>query len=205
MPLSPAPLLPGTSPLTPPGHRPPNRRALGLGALISLLTLVAVLVVGQVFLSRLLFLAPSLQTSTGEGNQSGAVGITFQGFQYPWTRSDGSTGGYNSPMSLQNMQSQEQLFHMNAVIIPVVADMPYRYDSYIAWRTSDLDDVHTLPEPDYAKAITDARKAGLLPILELQIRQQDPSSGPDDSAELVGVDWAVSYSSQSLGTNGPSK
>src|SRR5262249_22040386 len=149
MPLSPAPLLPGTSPLTPPGHRPPNRRALGLGAFISLLTLVAVLVVGQIFLSRLLFLAPSLQTSTGEGDQAGAAGIAFQGFQYPWTQSDGSIGGYNSPMSLQNMRSQAQLFHMNAVIIPVVADMPARYDSYIAWRTTDRADVHTLPETDY--------------------------------------------------------
>src|SRR5262249_15971309 len=50
---------------------------------------------------------------------------------------------------------------------------------------------------------TDARKAGLLPILELQMRQQDLTSGPDDSAALVGVDWAASHSSQSL-SNGAS-
>src|SRR5262249_17476737 len=89
------------------------------------------------------------------------------------------------------------------VIIPVVADMPARYDSYIAWRYRDRDDVHTLDDGAYVAAIVDARKAGLLPILELQIRQQDPKSSPDDSAALVGVAWANSYPYQSLSSRGP--
>ncbi len=191
MPLSPAPLLPGTSPLPTPGRRPPDRRAVRLGALGAVPTLVVALVVGQLVLPRLLFLMPGLQAQAKGGNTA-ATGTVFQGFLYPWTRSDARSypnGGYASSASLGNMQFESQTFHMNAVVIPVVADMPQRSNSMLYWHATDPGDIDTLPDDDYRRAIQDARKAGLIPILELVIKQQDVNDD-SDSAAYVGADWS---------------
>ncbi|HEV2458974.1 MAG TPA: hypothetical protein VGS80_11490, partial [Ktedonobacterales bacterium] len=78
MPLSPAPILPGTSPLPEPGKQPPNARARWLGALVALPVLVAALVVGQVLLPNILFLMPGLQAQAG-ASTPGQGGTAFQG------------------------------------------------------------------------------------------------------------------------------
>ncbi len=207
MPLSPSPLLPGTSPLPVPGRRPPDRRSLRVGALVALPVLLVSLVVGQFVLPRLLFLAPGLQAVAGASNPVSAGGVSFQGFVYPWTRRM-SGGGYNTPASLKNMQSQANIFHMNAVIIPVVADMPNRSDSPINWTAGKSKD--TLPDADYEQAIKDARKAGLVPILELVVLQQDPLSksgtSANESSQLVGTGWVSFPSTQTINlSNGSSR
>ncbi|HEU5441587.1 MAG TPA: hypothetical protein VFU88_20050 [Ktedonobacterales bacterium] len=202
MPFSPTPVLPGTSPLPAPGQQPPSKRALRTGALITLPILVLSLVVGQLFLNRLLFLLPSLQAQAGIA-VAGAGSAQFQGFVYTWTRRDrDANSGYTSPTSLKNMQSEAKDFHMNTVVIPVVADMPLRNDSYIAWHNKDRNDVDTLPEGDYVQAIKDAQKAGLTPILELQVHQQDVlRSQGDESGSLVGTSWSDSHSSDNIANN----
>lgn len=189
MPLSPAPLLPGTSPLPAPGQRPPTRSALRIAVIATLPVLLVLLAVGQVLLPRMLFIAPGIEAKAGGGGSAAAGGGTvFQGFVYPWTRQQ-TGGGYQTPASLENMKSEADVFHMNAVIIPVIADMPIRSNTYILWHSTDKGNVDTLPEQDYEKAITDARKAGLVPILELQVRQYDNLSNGDTSSELVGNGW----------------
>ncbi|WIG58125.1 MAG: hypothetical protein OJF49_000870 [Ktedonobacterales bacterium] len=191
MPLSPAPLLPGTNPIPIPGRKPPSAKALRLSVLIALPVLVVSLVVGQALLPWLLFLAPGLQAQANT-NTPGAAGASseFQGFDYPWTRQEGyKNAGYTSPASLANMKDQAKTYHMNSVIIPIVADMPYRSDSYIAWHNTDKNDRDTLPQSDYEQAIKDARTAGLVPILELQIQQQDPYNDTNPSGDQVGSAW----------------
>ncbi|HEX5570296.1 MAG TPA: hypothetical protein VFX31_02855, partial [Ktedonobacterales bacterium] len=85
---------------------------------------------------------------------------------------------------------------MNAVIIPVIADMPVRSGSELDWHAKQKNDKDTLPESDYEQAIQDARTAGLLPILELQVRQYDTAlSGSNTSSTLVGRVWYDSRSS----------
>ncbi len=193
MPLSPAP-LPGLSPLPAPGQRPPDPKALRIGALVALPVLLVSLVLGQVLLPRILFLAPGLQADAG-GGHLGTGAATFQGFDYPWSRRDGN-GGYQSPASLQNMQTEASTYHMNSVIIPVIADMPIRSGSELSWHSGDANNKDTLPDADYEKAITDARAAGLVPILELQVRQQDFALNPgDESPTRVGQAWFSSNAS----------
>jgi hypothetical protein len=209
MPLSPSPLLPGTSPLPVPGRRPPDRRALRLAALLVMPVLLVSLVGGQFLLPRVLFLAPGLQAVAGSGNPVSAGGSTFQGFVYPWTKRMRG-GGYTTPASLKNMQSQASVFHMNAVIIPVVAGMRHRSESAIDWTAGKS--VDTLPDANYIQAIQDARKAGLVPILELVVKQQDKelsSTAPgkiDESSQLIGVGWSPFPSTQSINlSNGSSR
>lgn len=198
MPVSPAPVLPGTSPLPPSGQQPPSRRALRLGALIALPLLVVGLVVGQLALPTALFLVPGLQAQAGT-NLGGTGGINFQGFVYSWTRREtDANSGYMAPVSLQNMQSEASVFHMNAVIIPVVADMPERSERYIAFHNTDKSDLDTLPVSNYIRAIQDARKAGLLPILELQMLQQDQVFAPNESSANIGTGWSENPSSQAI-------
>lgn len=194
MPLSPAPLLPGTSPIPAPGARPPDRRALRLGALVAVPMLIVTLLAGNFLLPRLLFLAPGFQAQAG-GGDAGATGGGFQGFVYSWSRQDSQTyqsqnlqGGYTTPASLANMQFEAQNFHMNAVIIPVIADMPERNNSPLYWHVSDGANVDTLADSDYEKAITDAQKAGLTPILQLEVHQFDTAG--DDGPGYVGSLWA---------------
>src|SRR5579859_390976 len=197
MPLSPAPLLPGISPLPDPRGRPPSRRSLRIGAFAAIPTLVALLVVGRFFLPQLLFLMPGLQAragNSGSDTSTSSGGATFQGFVYNWTRDMAKNApkgsGYNQPASLQNLQSESDIFHMNTVIIPVVADMPERSNSPLYWHSSDQNDVSTLSDADYGAAIHDALKAHLVPILELQVRQHDQvENGGNDSATLVGAAW----------------
>ena len=138
MPLAPAPIFPGTSPLPPAGTRPPSRSALRIAALISVPLLLVLLVLGQVTLPWVAFIGPGLEAQAG-GTDPGAHGAPFQGFVYWWTRRmpSSSSAGFSSPASLANLKLQAQTFHMNAVIIPVVADMPYRSDSIISWDSSD--------------------------------------------------------------------
>lgn len=193
MPLSPAPLLPGTSPLPEPGRRPPDRRALRLGALAMLPALVVTLLAGSFGLPAMGFFVAHLQAQAGAGVPV-AGGAQFQGFVYNWTAGQ-TGGGYTTPASLTNMQSQANTFHMNAVIIPVVADMPVRSGSNLLWQAGQKGDQDTLPQSDYERAIQDARKAGLLPILELQVRQYDYLSGDDHASTLVGRVWYDSKSS----------
>lgn len=194
MPLSPSPLLPGTSPLPTPGRRPPGRRALSMGALVAIPLLVALLAGGQLLLPRILFLAPGLlaQTSNTQAGQSSGT-APFQGFTMMWTRRQ-SGGGFNTPSSLDNMNFQAKTFNMNSVIIPVVADMPIRSSSYISWHSNDNGNKDTFADNVYIQAITDARKAGLVPILELELRQQDPlsvgSSGLNETSQLIGAAWS---------------
>jgi hypothetical protein len=190
MPLSPSPLLPGVSPLPAPGAQPPSAGARRLAVAISLPLLVGLLVIGQVFQPQILFLAPGLQQQAQVSGQ-GQADASFQGFQYPWdaVQQKIGTGGYSTPMSLQNMKSQAHDFHMNAVIIPIYADMPDPNDGYIAWRPTDKSDVHTLPDDDYIKAIKDAKSAGLLPILELEVLQES-SATTSESPAFIGASWS---------------
>ncbi len=192
MPLSPAPLLPGSSPLPEPGRRPPDNRALRLGALAMLPALIVALLAGPLLLPGLGFAVASVQGQAG-GGVPAAAAAQFQGFVYNWSAAQ-SGGGFTSPDSLKNMRSEVSLFHMNAVIIPVVADMPVRSGSELDWHAGQKNDKDTLPESDYERAIQDARKAGLLPILELQVRQYDYLSGSNTSGSLVGRVWYDSRS-----------
>ncbi|MBF6591420.1 MAG: hypothetical protein IVW57_12960 [Ktedonobacterales bacterium] len=185
MPLSPAPLLPGTSPLPTPGRHPPTRRALRLGALAAVPLLVVTMTVGSLLLPRLLFIEARLQAQANGGRQAG--GATFQGFVYSWSRRL-SGGGYTQPISLRNLQNEAATFHMNTVIIPVFADMPQRSSNTLEWHTTDADNKDTLPDEQYIQAIKDARTAGLVPILELEVRQQDALS-PSEAAAYVGHAW----------------
>jgi hypothetical protein len=199
MPLSPAPMLPGLSPLPDPRGRPPSRRALRIGAFSAVPVLVALLAVGQLFLPQLLFLVPGLQAQAntlggGGDGTSTASGATFQGFVYNWTRDMAKNApqgsGFNQPASLQNMQFEAGTFHMNTIIIPVVADMPDRSNSPLYWHSSDGSDSSTLSDADYVDAIKDAVKAHLVPILELQVRQHNATvNGGNDSATQVGTAW----------------
>src|SRR5260221_9462939 len=82
MPLAPAPLLPGTSPLPIPGRRPPDRRAQRLGALAALPTLLVALLAGQFILPHIVFIAPGLQAQASGGcHRSGAGAL--QGVVFP--------------------------------------------------------------------------------------------------------------------------
>ena len=209
MPLAPSPLLPGTSPLPSPGGRPPDRKALRLGALLAIPALVLLLVVGQLLLPDMLFLAPALQAQAGGGGiatgpEDGSPAGTFQGFAFPWSRVD-TNGGYNTPASAQNLKSEASVFHMNAVIIPVIADMPSRTDSKLCWHSTDGCDMNTLSDDQYKQAIQDALKVKLVPILELQVRQHDIYSSTD-SPEFVGAVWSTLGHNISIGaTDGANK
>ncbi|SRR5579875_22105 len=188
MPLSPAPLMPGSSPLPEAGRRPPDKRALRIGAFVALPILILGLVIGRFALTPLLFLTAGLESQASANSLQGSSAALFQGFTFNWTRNL-KGGGYATPASLKNMESQVQLFHMNAVIIPVVADMPQRSESELDWHSTDANDLHTLPESDYIQAIKDARKAGLIPILALEVLQQDSISS-SDSPQFVGAFWS---------------
>jgi Glycoside Hydrolase Family 113 len=208
MPLSPSPLLPGTSPLPPLGRRPPGRRALSMGALVAIPLLVALLAGGQFVLPHLLFLAPGMLAQTGN-SQSGQLSNSapFQGFAMTWTRRQ-TGGGFDTSASLDNMTFEAQTFHMNTVIIPVVADMPIRSGSTIAWHSNDKGNKDTFDDSFYIRAINDAKKAGLVPILELQLRQQDQLStvrgGIDESSQWIGVAWSNLTSKYNIyGENDP--
>ena len=99
MPLSPTPLLPGTSPIPTPGRRPPGRRALGMGALVAIPLLVALLAGGQFLLPHILFLTPGLLAQTGNSQQGQQTSSApFQGFTMTWLRRQ-TGGGYNTPAS----------------------------------------------------------------------------------------------------------
>ncbi|MGO8947838.1 MAG: glycoside hydrolase family 113 [Ktedonobacterales bacterium] len=189
MPLTPSPLIPGTSPLPNPGQQPPNRRAIRVGALLSLLVLILTLGAGQILLLHIVFFAPGLEAQANSSTSSGAPAAMFQGFVYPWTRAQ-SGGGYTTPASLENMESEAKIFHMNSVIIPVVGNMPLRDDSTILWQSTDNGDKYTLPDSDYEQAISDAKKAGLVPILKLEVRQEDPLSGGSESSQYIGEFWS---------------
>lgn len=201
MPLSPAPLLPGSSPLPEPGRRPPDRRALRLAVLAMLPALVVSLLSGPVLTPALGFVVAYVQGQAG-GGVPAAASAQFQGFVYNWSASQ-SGGGYTTPASLTNMRLQSDTFHMNAVIIPVIADMPIRSGSELDWHAGQKNDKDTLPQSAYVQAIQDARNAGLLPILELQVRQYDVAlSGNDTSAALVGRVWYDSRSTDNYFTLG---
>ena len=202
MPLSPSPLMPGTSPLPTPGRRPPGRRALGTGALVAIPLLIALLAGGQFLLPHIMFLTPGLLAQTGNSQQGQQTSSApFQGFTMNWTRRQ-TGGGYDTAASLENMKFEAETFHMNSVIIPVVADMPVRSASALAWRPNDKGDKDTFDDSIYVQAINDARKAGLVPILELQVRQQDPLSrttnGIDENSQLVGVAWSDLHSNNNI-------
>lgn len=196
MPLSPAPLLPGSSPLPEPGRRPPDRRALRLGALAMLPALIVALLAGPLLLPGLGLFVARVQGQAGGGVPS-AAGAQFQGFVMNAAPGQ-SDGGYTSTASLKNMREQASLFHMNAVIIPVIADMPVRSGSGIYWHAGQRGNFDTLPVSDYVRAIEDARKAGLVPVLELQLRQFDtlsgclnasPGTGCNTTSTTIGRAW----------------
>lgn len=201
MPLSPAPLMPGLSPLPEPGRRPPDRRALRIGALVAIPTLIVGLVIGHFALLPLAFLMPGLQaqaiSDTGAANGSGG-GSLFQGYVDSWSRAN-SGGGFTTPASLANMQSQARLFHMNTVVIPVIADMPSRDGSELDWHNTDSHSVNTLPQSDYEQAVKDAISAGMVPILELEVRQEDPNYPGNNSSQLVGKIWSQLGSGANFG------
>ena len=202
MPLLPTPLAPGSSPLPEPGRRPPDSKALRLSALLAIPALVVALLAGPLGFPELMSLVGGFQAQTATGLQNTA-GAQFQGFVFN-AASGVKDGGYLTPASAQNMRSQATTFHMNAVIIPVIADMPNRSVSKLLWQAGQKADVDTLPESDYEQAIKDARAAGLIPILELQVRQYDLSSGNDNSADLVGKIWANGRSEDNFPTLGGS-
>lgn len=204
MPLSPSPLMPGHSPLPNPGERPADRHALRLGALVAMVTLVAVLLTGQVFLLRLVFLTPGLLARASSSQGVGSGGPAFQGFSYVWTKRSGAGGGYATQASLQNMRSEHDDFHMNAVVIPIVADMPFRSRSMILWNAGDNHTLDTLPDKDYAQAASDAQKAGLEPIFELVLKQQDALNAPSEDSRFVGTSWFGLRSTQYIQSDGVS-
>lgn len=211
MPLSPAPLLPGSSPLPEPGRRPPDRRALWLGTLAMLPALIVTLLAGPLLLPGLGFFVARVQGQAGGGVPS-LAGAQFQGFVMNAAPGQ-PNGGYTSTASLKNMRGQANLFHMNAVIIPVIADMPVRSGSTLYWHAGQKGDFDTLSVDDYVRAIQDARKAGLVPVLELQVRQFDylsgcvnasPGTGCNSTSTVVGRAWYDDVSTdnyQSLGGN----
>jgi hypothetical protein len=202
MPLSPAPLTPGLTPLPNPGERPANRRTLLFGAVFGLVALAASLVTGQLALTRLVFIAPDLLSRASSSQGAATTATTFQGFSYVWTKRSQGPGGYTTPGSLQNLQSEARDFHMNTVVIPVVADMPKRSGSEFYWHTTDkYASLDILPDTDYIKAIEDARKAGLEPVIELQVRQQAGENTPDERPKFIGWSWYSLPSNQSLFTN----
>lgn len=200
MPLSPAPLLPGSSPLPEPGRRPPDRRALWLGTLAMLPALIVALLSGPLLFPHLGFFVAQVQGQAGGGVPAQA-GAQFQGFVFNVAPGQ-SNGGYTAAASLQNMRSQADTFHMNAVIIPVIADMTLRSDSTLLWHAGQAGNTDTLAESAYIRAIQDARKAGLVPILELQVRQFDQLSGANHSGALVGRAWFDSRSGDPYGPRG---
>src|SRR6478672_7300690 len=100
MPLSPAPLTPGLTPLPNPSERPANRRTLLVSAIVGLVALVVSLVVGQVALTRLVFVAPALLARASSNQGAATTATTFQGVQYVWTKRSQGPGGYTSPASL---------------------------------------------------------------------------------------------------------
>jgi hypothetical protein len=202
MSLSPAPLLPGLSPLPIPGRQPPSPRAVRLGAVVAIVTLVVGLVAGQFALPYMLFLAPGLgaKAYAGGGVQNDT---SFQGFVFNWDRytaeHGGIQGGYNTPDSLKNMSSQAKDFHMNAVIIPVYMDMADRSDRKLSCNRQDADNLSTLPDGDYDSAIRDAIKAGLVPILELRVRVHTGGGGAGlISADEAGVKWSADSAGASV-------
>lgn len=203
MPLSPAPLLPGTSPLPTPGRRPPERRALKVGALVAVPLMVVLLAGGQFMLPHILFLAPGFLAQTGNGQPGQAGGAApFQGFTMTWTRRQ-SGGGFDTPASLDNMTFEAKTFHMNTVIIPVVADMSKRSSSSLSWHASDKDNKDSFDDSVYTQAISDARKAGLVPILELQVRQQDTLSTIrpgviNETSQWIGIAWSELSSDRTI-------
>ncbi len=209
MPLSPAPILPGGSPLPPPGQRPPDRRALRVAVFLTLPPLIALLVIGQLFMTQIVFFTPGLQAQAETDGNGDGGSASYQGFVFSWTRRDAQanpSGGFTKAASLQNLKLQADTFHMNAVIIPVVADMPIRSGSTLLWRPTDKGNLDTLPDGDYEAAIKDARKANLLPILELVVKQQDKAvSGTDESSTLVGKAWDGQLSGSSFGLEGGGK
>ncbi len=202
MPLSPSPLLPGHSPLPRLGERPADRRALRVGALVAIITLLVVLVPGDLLQTRLVFLAPGLLAHAVD--DQGALGASgFQGFSFVWTRRSTGQGGYTSAASLANLRSEAASYHMNTVVIPVVADMPGRDDSVLDWHPTDqYAQLDMLSDADYIQAISDARKAGLEPILELVVKQQDIQSEGSQDARYVGEEWYNQTSAQTLYING---
>jgi hypothetical protein len=186
-----------------PGERPPDRRSLRLGALVAIPVLAVALTLGSLVLPRLLFFTPMLQAQAGGGSQSGggAGSALFQGFVYPWTAQQ-SGGGYSQPIALQNMRNEARTFHMNAVVIPAFADMPSRDSADLTWHAGDTGNVDTLPDAQYEQAIKDATSTGLLPILELEVRQQDSlSPNHNTSAYWVGKPWFDANSSQSYSSS----
>ncbi len=204
MPLSSA-RLPGLSPLPTPGHQPPSPSAMRLGATVAIVTLVVALVAGQFLLPYAIFLLPGLnaKASGGGGVQNDTM---FQGFVFDWDRYTAShigiAGGYDRPDSTTNLQSQAKLFHMNAVIIPVYADMPDRTDLKLSFDSRAGDNLSTFDDSIYEQAIRDALKAGLVPILELRVRVAITfrgSTAPDE----VGVVWSGDRSDGSTSTNTP--
>ena len=101
MPLSPAPILPGGSPLPPAGQRPPDRRALRIAVFVTLPLLMISLVAGQLFMTPLVFFTPGLQAQA-ETSSGGEGSAPFQGFVFSWTRRDAQsnpTGGFTKPAS----------------------------------------------------------------------------------------------------------
>ncbi len=158
--------------------------------------LLVTLLAGPLLIPGVGFFVAHVQGQAG-GGVPAAAAAQFQGFVYTWSAGQ-SGGGYTTTASLQNLRSQASIFHMNAVIIPVIADMPVRSGSELDWHAGQKNDKDTLPESDYEHAIVDARKAGLLPILELQVRQYDYLSGSDNSASLVGRVWYDSRSTDNF-------
>ena len=98
MPLTPSPLIPGTSSLPSSGQQPPNKRAIRIGALLSLLVLIVTLGAGQLLLNRILFFVPGLEAQANSSTSTGTATPPFQGFVYPWTRVE-SGGGYSTAAS----------------------------------------------------------------------------------------------------------
>ncbi|HEX8035160.1 MAG TPA: hypothetical protein VF510_15000, partial [Ktedonobacterales bacterium] len=169
-------------------------------ALVAIVTLVVGLVAGQFALPYMLFLAPGLgaKAYAGGGVQNDT---SFQGFVFDWDRLTAANstvpGGYDKPDSLKNMSSQANDFHMNAVIIPVYMDMAHRSDSALSCDSRDRDNQSTLPDADYNRAIQDALKAGLVPILELRVRVA-PDQGGSDTPDEAGVKWSASSAGRSI-------
>ena len=63
-------------------------------------------------------------------------------------------------------------------------------------------DLDTLPDLDYLKAIDDARKAGLEPVIELEVKQYDQTKTPDTRPLFIGENWYGLGSGANLSING---
>lgn len=200
MSLDPSPLSPAPTPLLSPTDPVPSRGSALIGTLIAVVLAVVVVFVSTRFGNALLF--------TPEGLKAGAQGIAatspfkIQGFGDYWLRQYqiGAAPSYDSANNGNVFQSEAGQYHMNTVVITVTVDQ-IGDNSTTILGAGAAGNVDTYPDQVYENVAQQAIKAGLTPILKLEIRvlkglQSDPWPGK------IGGQWnGVSSTSPGIGGN----